>query len=119
MADLPHAAPSNVVEAVNFDPGKLAEYAQHWVQRDPWVEASLRNPDGQLREIDRLVPSTEFARSAIYNELKPDMFHCLASVLQYEAGVAGFALHRTRRQGAFSRHYVAVATRPKSLFLLG
>jgi hypothetical protein len=54
--------------APRVPPEASRSYLDDWVQHNPFVEAGLRHPVGEVFATNDLVAKSEFARTAIYNE---------------------------------------------------
>ena len=100
---------SLLVETVNLDPALTTQYETRWAAHDPWLQAILTQPSGQLVEFDRLVAPRDLLRSPIWDELKPEALHCVGTMYRGPGEVTAFGFHRTRRQGPFTRDHVARA----------
>jgi len=85
-------------EGGGLAPDVTARYQDHWIHRDPWAAAAAQQGEGVLN-MGRVVPLSDYRRSAIWNEWKAPRdgaFHCLSASMQTADGMVGrIAFHRS------------------------
>ncbi len=99
------------VSSMNWCPDALAEYATHWVRRDPWIAVAASSLPG-VANLDAALPAESYARTAFWNDFARrdgGAFHCLAMDAEAACDARGaFCAHRTRDEGPFGRREEAL-----------
>ena len=95
-----------------FAPDFMEAYVEAWATLDPWVIAG-RQPAvvNQVVLLDELVPSSTYARSAIYNDFirawGDDTFHTMGVVVSTDWGDGVIGVNRGRKARAFEADELA------------
>jgi len=106
-----------------IDEAALAEYARHWVRRDPRVGLGLTRPVGEIFSVEEHLDLAAFRRSQIYNEfLKPlDLGATLGGIVHADREIfvaasaqrsirpPGFSEAERRRFSLFAPHLARAA----------
>lgn len=89
----------------NIDPGRLNDYARHYMSVDVWNAALTRLPARRPYFSQALVEEAVFARSEFYNDFlrSQGIFHAVGGfVMRSSSQVFLCGLHRERQQGQFA-----------------
>jgi DNA-binding CsgD family transcriptional regulator len=92
--------------APRLAPEALRGYEDHWVHHNPLIGAGLSKPVGEVLSIHELMPRSELARTAIYNEFFAPLGleeKLGASLVSDGSHWAAFGVWRPNRMGAFDR----------------
>jgi len=88
----------------NIDPGRLSDYARHYMSVDLWNAALSRIPARRPYSSHALVDEATFTRSEFYNDFLrcQGIFHAVGGfVMRSNSKVFLCGLHRERQQGPF------------------
>jgi DNA-binding CsgD family transcriptional regulator len=89
----------------NIDPGRLNDYARHYMSVDVWNAALSRLPGRRPYLSQALVEDAAFVRSEFYNDFlrSQGIFHAVGGfVMRSSSQVFLCGLHRERQQGQFA-----------------
>lgn len=91
----------------DWSPEMVADYHTHYASTDPWAAAVLAaGKSGAFLNLSNLVPESQFATSALYNELLreggDDTFYAAGMAIALPDNAAGgLTFYRGRNQNAF------------------
>ena len=92
--------------APRVSPEAARSYADYWVYHNPLIEPTLRLPIGSVVSFETVMPRSELARTAIYNEFfaPNELVETLGTPLLADGSFSAMvALYRAGRKGPFDR----------------